>query len=63
MKGEIITSKESAKILGVIMDTGLRYVQHIRKATTKGLLAAMALKRLRLVSPLTARQLFKATVV
>jgi hypothetical protein len=44
------------------MDSGLRYVQHIEKATTKGLLAAMALKRLRRVSPSTARQLFGATV-
>jgi hypothetical protein len=62
IKGEAIAPKETAKILGVIMDSGLRYVQHIGKATTKGLLAAMALKRLRLVSPSTARQLFRATV-
>jgi hypothetical protein len=62
IKGEAIAPKEAAKILGVIMDSGLRYVQHIGKATTKGLLAAMALKRLRLVSPSTARQLFGATV-
>jgi hypothetical protein len=44
------------------MDSKLQYTQHIGKATTKGLLAAMALKRLRLVSPSTARQLFGATV-
>ena len=62
IKGEVIAPKETAKILGVIMDSGLRYVQHIGKATTKGLLAAMALKRLRLVSPSTARQLFGSTV-
>lgn len=62
IKGEAIAPKETAKILGVIMDSGLRYVQHIGKAATKGLLAAMALKRLRLVSPSTARQLFGATV-
>ena len=62
IKGEAIAPKETAKILGVILDSGLRYVQHIGKATTKGLLAAMALKRLRLVSPSTARQLFRATV-
>jgi hypothetical protein len=62
IKGEAIAPKETAKILGVIMDSGLRYVQHIGKATTKGLLAAMELKRLRLASPSTARQLFGATV-
>jgi hypothetical protein len=44
------------------MDSQLRYKQHIVNATTNGLLAAMALKRLRLVSPSTARQLFGATV-
>jgi hypothetical protein len=62
IKGEAIAPKETAKILGVIMDSELRYAQHIGKATTKGLLAVMALKRLRLVSPSTARQLFGATV-
>lgn len=62
IKGETIAPAETAKILGVIMDSGLRYREHIGKATTKGLLAAMALKRLRLLSPSTARQLFGATV-
>jgi hypothetical protein len=62
IKGEAIVPSETAKILGVLMDTQLRYKQHITRATTKGLLAALALKRLRLVSPRTARQLFGATV-
>jgi hypothetical protein len=55
VKGEVIVPSNTAKILGVVMDTQLRYKQHIAKATTKGLLAALALKRLRLVSPSTAR--------
>ena len=62
IKGESIVPKETTKILGVIMDSQLRYKEHIAKTTTKGLLAAMALKGLRLVSPLTARRLFGATV-
>jgi hypothetical protein len=62
IKGEIIMPKDTAKILGVTMDSQLRYKQHVSNATSKGLLAAMALKRLRLVSPSTARQLFRATV-
>jgi hypothetical protein len=62
IKGEVVTPKETAKILGVIMDSKLRYKQHIARAATNGLLAAMALKRLRMVSPSTARQLFAATV-
>jgi ribonuclease HI len=62
IKGETVTPSDTAKILGVVMDTELRYKQHIAKATTKGLLAAMALKRLRMISPSIARQLFVATV-
>ena len=62
IKGQVIVPSATAKILGVLMDTQLRYKQHIARATTKGLLAALALKRLRLVSPRTARQLFGATV-
>lgn len=62
IKGEVVTPKETAKILGVTMDSKLRYKQHIASAATKGLLAAMALKRLRMVSPSTARQLFESTV-
>jgi ribonuclease HI len=62
IKGEEMSPKETAKILGVVLDSQLRYKQHITKATTKGLLAAMALKRLRLLSSSTARQLFVATV-
>jgi hypothetical protein len=62
IKGEVVTPKETAKILGVIMDSKLRYKEHIASAATKGLLAAMALKRLRMVSPSTARQLFGSTV-
>jgi hypothetical protein len=46
----------------VVIDTQLRYKQYIAKVATKGLLAALALKRLLLVSPLTARQLFGTTV-
>ena len=62
IKGKSITPSNTAKILGVIMDSELRYTQHIARAATKGLRAAMALRRLRLVSPSTARKLFGATV-
>ena len=62
IKGEVVNPKESAKILGVVMDSQLRYKQHIARAATKGLQAAMALRRLKMISPRTARQLFEATV-
>lgn len=44
------------------MDTRLKYKEHIARAAAKGLEAAMELRRLRGLSPATARQLFTATV-
>jgi NAD(P)-dependent dehydrogenase (short-subunit alcohol dehydrogenase family) len=44
------------------MDCELRYKQHIAKTATKGLTAVLALRRLKMLSPRTARQLFVATV-
>jgi hypothetical protein len=44
------------------MDCELRYKQHIAKTAAKGLTAALALRRLKMLSPQTARQLFVATV-
>lgn len=44
------------------MDAKLKYKEHIARAASKGLEAAMELKRLRCLSPLTARQLFMSTV-
>ncbi len=62
VKGQQVLPQENAKILGVVMDSELQYKQHLARAATKGLQAALALKRLWLISPLTARQLFAATV-
>lgn len=62
VKGEAVLPRESARILGVTVDAQLRYKQHAANAASKGLSAAMALKRLRMLSPSTARQLFEATV-
>jgi hypothetical protein len=63
IKGEVVVPRETAKILGVILDSKLWYKQYVVRVATKGLTAAMALKRLRIVSPSTARQLFGSTVV
>ncbi|KAL9570493.1 hypothetical protein ACKAV7_005381, partial [Fusarium commune] len=62
IKGDVIKPKRKAKILGVIMDAGLRFKKHMAEAATRGLTAAMCLRRLRMLSPRTARQLFTATV-
>lgn len=62
VKGQMVQPNDHVKILGVIMDSKLKYRQHIARAASKGLEAAMELKRLRGLSAATARQLFTATV-
>ncbi|KAJ5531445.1 hypothetical protein N7527_004838 [Penicillium freii] len=62
IKGQTVEPKNHVKILGVLMDTKLKYKEHISRAASKGLEAAMELRRLRGLSPATARQLFTSTV-
>ena len=62
IRGQLVRPKTQVKILGMIMDAGLKYKEHIAQAATKGLNAAMELQRLRGLTPRTARQLFTATV-
>ncbi|KAK6206220.1 reverse transcriptase [Colletotrichum tabaci] len=62
IKGQVVQPQKHTKILGVIMDSGLKYKEHIARASSKGLKAALELQRLRGLSPATARQLFTATV-
>lgn len=54
--------KDHIKVLGVILDSRLKYREHIARAASKGLNAAMELKRLKGLSAATSRQLFTATV-
>jgi ribonuclease HI len=63
IKGQEIRPKNHVKILGVIMDARIKYKEHVARASAKGLEAALELKRLRGLSPATARQLFTSTVV
>jgi hypothetical protein len=44
------------------MDSRLHYKQHIARAATKGLRAAIELKRLKGIAPSATRQLFTAIV-
>ncbi|KAJ6439086.1 reverse transcriptase [Purpureocillium lavendulum] len=62
IKGQEIKPQTHAKILGLVMDAGLRYQEHMAKAAERGLTAAMGLKRLKMLSPRAARQLFTAVV-
>lgn len=54
--------KDHVKILGVLIDTRLKYKEHIARVASKGLEAAIELRRLRGLSLATARQLFASTV-
>ena len=54
VKGETVAPKPTAKILGVILDLELWYKGHIARTATKSLKAALALKRLKMLSPSTA---------
>ncbi|KAK0368981.1 hypothetical protein CLIM01_13661 [Colletotrichum limetticola] len=62
IKGDTVRAKDHVKVLGVTMDTKLRFEKHIADATTKGLEAVLGLRRLKGPSPATARQLFVAAV-
>ena len=57
-----IDPSQSVKILGVIMDQGLRYREHVAGKADKAVKAALALKRLQGLRPSSMRQLFLATV-
>ncbi|KAF5719708.1 reverse transcriptase [Fusarium mundagurra] len=50
IKGDVINPKRKAKILGVIMDAKLRFKKHMAEAATRGLVAAMCLRRLKMLS-------------
>ncbi|KAL9575787.1 hypothetical protein ACKAV7_000029 [Fusarium commune] len=56
IKGEEVKPKQEA------IDTKLRLKEHIASAASKGLSAAICLRRLKMLSPCTARQLLVATI-
>ena len=62
IKEQEVKPKDHVKVLGVVMDAGLKFREHIARAASKGLEAVLELRRLKGLSPPTARQLFTATV-
>ncbi|KAI3113532.1 hypothetical protein CBS147330_9866 [Penicillium roqueforti] len=62
IKGQMVVPQDHVKILGLLMDMRLKYKEHIARVASKGLEAAMELRRLRGLSPAIARQLFTSTV-
>ena len=47
MKGQVISPCKSVKLLGVVLDQGLRFQAHAARAAKRGVNAALALKRLK----------------
>ena len=69
MEGESIVFKDmqvkpsaTIKLLGVRFDSALRFQDHIATVSAKATRAAMQLKRLRSLRPLTTRRLFTAMI-
>ena len=63
IQNQEVRPQTSAKILGVVMDRGLRFHEHWGQIAKRGLRAVMALKWLRALTPKTSRQLYQVTVV
>lgn len=57
-----VLAKSAVKLLGVVLDQELRFRLHAAMAAKKGIQAALALKRLKGLTPKSARQLFTSTV-
>jgi hypothetical protein len=51
MDGQAIQPQSGVKILGIIMDQELRFKQHIARAAKRGTNAALALKRIKGMTP------------
>ena len=58
-----IAPKQSVKILGVTLDSGLSMNEHVSKAVSKAIGKCMALRKIRGVRPAQMRQMYAAAVV
>jgi len=61
-KGEDIKLTCAAKILGVIMDSALKFRQHLARASKRAVAAAQAVRRMKNMRPSTTRQLVSSMV-
>jgi ribonuclease HI len=62
MDGQEIQPQTEIKVLGVVLDQGLRFKHHIARAAKRGTNAALALRRIKGMTSKTTRQLFTAMV-
>ncbi len=63
LKGVAIQPSPRLKLLGVVLNQHLQYQEHISKAAKKGLLATLALKRLKNLRPETVKRFYNSTVI
>lgn len=62
LNGAAIKPSFRLKLLWVVLDQRLQYQEHISKAAKKGVLATLALKRLKNLRPKTVKRLYNSTV-
>ncbi|KAI4732297.1 hypothetical protein E4T50_17119 [Aureobasidium sp. EXF-12298] len=61
-QGQDITPSEHLKLLGVTLDSKMKFHQHVARMTAKATRQCLAIRRLRGVRPKQVRQLYNATV-
>lgn len=61
-QGQNITSSKHLKLLGVALDSRMKFHQHVATVTAKATRQCLAIRRLRGVRPKQVRQLYNATV-
>jgi hypothetical protein len=62
LQGQDIAPSEHIKLLGVTLDSKMKFHQHVARMTAKATRQCLAIKRLRGVRPKQVRQLYNATV-
>ena len=62
IRGVEIRPQKEIKILNIIIDLRLCFKNYIKKILIKGLIIVLAPKRMRILTPAAARQLFNAIV-
>ena len=61
--GQTVKASETAKLLGVIFDTEMRWKEHVQHATKKATVTALGMSGLRYLRPAQMRQIYQACVL
>ena len=63
MDGQTVQASTTAKLLGVVFDTEMRWKEHIQQAARKATKAALGMSGLRHLRPAQMRQIYQACVL